>query len=583
MPIPDPLFLTGDNQAFTQDADTVPARLTAHARTMAQGVFRVAERFYVAVGYGQSNMTLAVGDDGVIVIDCLETEEHARQALADLRRVSGTDAPVRALIYSHSHPDHISGVRAIVDPPAIEDGRVAIYAHERLPAIVRGNPSLGLVPPLRLAYSFGLGLGRGPEGWVETGLGIQFGLGTTGFVPPTTLFRGSLEIESAGIAVQLREAPSESDDEIVVWFPERRVLYVADVIQGESLPNLYALRGAVRDIAQWIRAVDLLRGYDAQALIFGHGRPLVGADEVRELLTAYRDAMQYLHDQTVRLMARGLTPDELVEEIAELPPHLRDHPWLGEFYGSVKQIVRQVYHTHYGWFEGDPTTIDPLPRRERADRYVAAMGGRDAVVGAAREAYLAGDYRWVAELLTHVLRTEPCDSDARQLKADALRQLGYRAVNPIWRNNYLMAARELDGTLDRANLMATVRAMGNPDLAATMPIPLLLRAFATRLDPARSEGTRFRVCFHCSDTDTSYGLAVRSAVAEVLVGAPPDARIVMHATEPKLRGLLTGRLSWSHVEEDGAVNLTRGTAEDAERFWGLFDSPMGEPPAIALR
>ncbi len=514
MPIPNPLFLTGENQAFTQDAATVPARLTAHARTMEQGVYQVAENFYVAVGYGQSNMTMVVGTDGVLLIDCLETEEHARHALSDLRTVS--DKPIKALIYSHSHPDHISGVRAILDPADIQHGHVKLYAHERLLTGIRGNPSLGIMPPLRLAYTFGLDLDRGPEGWVETGLGTQFGIGATGFLPPTTLFQGSLDIEVAGIRVHLHEAPSESDDEIVVWFPDHGVLDVVDVIQGESLPNLYALRGAVRDPLQWMRAVDLLRGFDAQALIFGHGRPLTGQDEVRDLLTCYRDAIQYIHDQTVRLAARGLTPDELVEAVAELPPRLRDHPWLGEFYGTVKQTVRQVYTNYFGWFEGDPTFIDPLPRGERSARYVAAMGGRDAVIAIATQAFEDGDFRWAAEILTHVLRLDPDDRDARQLKADALRQLGYRAVNPIWRNNYLMGARELDGTLDRTRLLATLRAMGNPDVAATMPIPLLLRAFATRLNPQHGEGDRLQAGFYCTDTGTDYGLAIRSEVAEVL-------------------------------------------------------------------
>jgi alkyl sulfatase BDS1-like metallo-beta-lactamase superfamily hydrolase len=434
-----------------------------------------------------------------------------------------------------------------------------------------------------LAYTFGFDLDRGPEGWVETGLGTQLGIGTIGFLPPTTVFHGSLDIAVAGIAVHLHEAPSESDDEIVLWFPDRGVLHVADVIQGETFPNLYPLRGAVRDPWQWIRAVDLLRGYDAQALIFGHGRPLTGQGEVRDLLVAYRDAMQYVHDQTVRLMARGLTPDELVEAVAELPPRLRAHPWLGEFYGTVTQTVRQIYGNYFGWFEGDPASIDPLPRRERSARYVAAMGGRDAVVAAARQALADDDFRWVAEILTHVLRRDPDDQPARQLKADALRQLGYRASNPIWRNNYLMAAKEIDGTLDRTRLLGAVRSLGNPDIAAMMPIPLLLRGLATRLDPARSNGTQMQVCFRCTDTGTSYGLAIRSAVADVLTGPPADATIEMQTTEPMLRGLLTGRLSWPRTAEEGAATLNRGTAEDAAQFWSLFDPPVGELPALALR
>jgi alkyl sulfatase BDS1-like metallo-beta-lactamase superfamily hydrolase len=293
--------------------------------------------------------------------------------------------------------------------------------------------------------------------------------------------------------------------------------------------------------------------------------------------------MQYISDQSLRLIARGLTPDELVEAIAELPPRLREHPWLGEFYGSVKQIVRQVYANAFGWFEGDPTFLDPLPRRERAGRYVAAMGGRDAVLDNARQAQADGDFRWVAEILTYVLRLDPDDRDARRLKANALRQLGYQAINPIWRNNYLMAAREIDGSLDRGGLMATLRSMGNPDVAATMPIPHLLRAFATRLNPARSAERYRQVSLHCSDTGTAYGLALRSEVAEVLTSAPSDATLEIQTSEPALRRLLTSRLTWPDAVADGSATLDQGTAEEAEQFWSLFDPPPSELPPLALR
>lgn len=581
MPIPNPLFLTGQNLAFPEASSTVAPPLTAHARTMAQGVYQVAENFYVAVGYGNANMTMVVGTDGVLLIDCLETAEAARQALADLRKVS--DKPIKALIYSHSHPDHTSGVRGLLDPADVSAGRVQIYAHERLAAGMRGNPSFGLVPPLRLAYTFGLDLERGPEGLVEGGLGPLLHVGTVGFVPPTTVFQGSLDLEVAGIRVHLREAPSESDDEIVMWFPDQGVLHLADVIQGECLANLYALRGVVRDIWQWIRAVDLARAFDARALIFGHGRPLTGQAEVRELLRNYRDAMQYIHDQSVRLIARGLTPDEMVERVSELPPRLRAHPWLGEFYGTVQQTVRQIFHNYFGWYEGDPTFLDPLPRRERSARYIAAIGGRDVVLALAERAYAERDFRWAAEILTHVLRVDSNDARARQLKADALRQLGYRAVNPIWRNNYLMAAKEIDGTLDRAKVRDVLRAWANPDVAMSMPIPLLLRAFVTRLDPARSSGLQVQVSFRCSDTGISYGLAIRSDVAEVLTGDLPNATIDIQTTEPTLRGLLSGRISWPRTVEDSAAMLYKGTAEEAAQFWSVFDPPMGELPALALR
>lgn len=581
IPVPNPLFLNNTNLAFTHESETVTPRLTHHARTMEQGVYQVAGDFYVAVGYGNANMTMVEGTDGVVIIDSLETEEAARQALGDLRRVS--DKPIRALIYTHCHPDHSSGSRGLLDQSDVESGQVEIYAHERLTTVIRGNPALGLVPPVRLAYQFGLALEHGAEGLVEVGLGPLLHTGATGFLPPTTVFQGTQDIQVAGINMQLQEAPSESDDELVIWFPDYGVLHGADVIQGETLANLYALRGAVRDPWQWIRAIDMMRRFDARALILGHGRPLEGQDEVRDLLTSYRDAMQYVHDQTVRFIARGFTPDEIVEHVAELPPRLRDHPWLGEFYGTVRQTVRQIYSNYFGWFEGDPTFLDPLPRRERAGRYVSAMGGRDAVVAIATDANASGDYRWAAEILTYVLRIDPDDRQARQLKADALLRLGYQSVNPIWRNFYLTASRELDGTLDHAALLATVRRLANPDVAPTLPLPLLLHALATRLNPAMSDGNQLTASFRASDTDTASSLVIRSDVAEVRQEPVAEATIEIQASDATLRGLLAGRISWSEVEQSGSATLRKGTAEQATQFWSFFDPPPVDIPAIALR
>ena len=224
---------------------------------------------------------------------------------------------------------------------------------------------------------------------------------------------------------------------------------------------------------------------------------------------------------------------------------------------SSKRCGRST-HNYFGWFEGDPAVIDPLPRRERSARYVAAMGGRDAVVATATRAHADGDFRWAAEILTHVLRMDPDDQPARQLKADALRQLGYQTSNPIWRNNYLMAAKEIDGTLDRTRLLAHAAGAGQSGHRrddADSPAP------ARRSPPGwtrrAARGSSTQVCFRCTDTGTSYGLAIRSEVAEVLAGAPADATIEMHTS----RADVTRSADWS----DLVAACRRGRCGDAQQ------------------
>ena len=438
------------NLAFDQFSPTVPARPTEHSRKMEQRVYRVTENVYSAVGFGLANSTMVVGSDGVIIIDTLESLDAARTVAAAFRAI--TDKPVKAVIYTHNHSDHTLGVKAFVREEDVRSGAVTIFAHDTLMSTVISNASL--VSPIlsaRSAYTFGALLPAGAAGLVNDGIGPKLVSGAGTFLAPTKTFHDTLDVSIAGVDMRLIHAPSETDDEIVAWFPKWKLLQSAEVIQGESFPNLHTLRGTkYRDPVAWFKSIDRLRGMKADYLVPSHGRPVSGAAAIEELLTAYRDAIQYVHDQTVRQMNRGLTPDELVEAVSKLPPHLASHPWLGEFYGTVKHSVRQIYQGYLGWFDGDPASLDPLPRPERAAHYVRMMGGREAILKEARESAARGEYKWAAEILTHLIRTEANganganganDADPRKLKASALRELGYRTENVNWRNWYLTSAR----------------------------------------------------------------------------------------------------------------------------------------------
>ena len=207
------------------------------------------------------------------------------------------------------------------------------------------------------------------------------------FFAPTRVFDDKLDIVLAGVRFEFRYAPSEADDEIVMWLPDLGVLLSAEVIQGECLANVHTLRGTrYRDPVRWYQTIDMMRGFNAAHMVPAHGRPVSGAEHVADVLCVYRDAIQFIHDQTIRHMNFGMSPDELAEAIPALPPHLAGHAWLGEYYGTVKHSVRQVYSGQLGWFDGDPASLDPLPRAERSRRMVEMMGGAEAVRAAARGA-----------------------------------------------------------------------------------------------------------------------------------------------------------------------------------------------------
>ncbi len=573
---------SGKNLADDKPSPNINPRLTEHSKKMTQRVYRVTDNVYCAVGYGLANVTMITGRDGVIIIDAMESIAAAQAAFADLRKVS--DKPVKAVIYTHNHSDHTLGVKAFVSEDDVKARRAEIYAHESLMNTVISNasviaPALGL----RSAYSFGVMLETGPQGKVNQGIGPQLVSGQRSFIAPTKTFKDKLDLEIAGVKLQLIHAPSETDDEIVVWLPESKLLQTAEVIQGETFPNVHTLRGTkYRDPVAWFKSIDRLRSFGAEHMVPSHGRPTSGKAQIEELLTSYRDAIQYVHDQTIRQMNKGLTPDEIVEVVAHLPAHLAAHPWLGEFYGTVKHSVRQIYVGYLGWFEGDPTFLDPLPRVERAKRYVELMGGRDAVVKAAREAANKGEQQWAAELLTYVIRLNTNDTEARKFKAEALRQLGYQTDNTNWRNWYITSARELDGTLNQAVAAATMNSLSAPEIMRALPFNKFFEALTVRLDPVKSADAHLTVAFRLTDANQSYAVEVRRGVAQVHESSPLKADVTLQLTTAVMQRIITRETSFAAALQAGEIKA-EGDVTTLARFNSFFDQPASAAPALTAR
>lgn len=570
------------NLADERPAPTVNPRLTEHSRKMAQQIYRVTDNVYSAVGFGGANVTMIVGRDGVIIVDTMESVDAAKNILAEFRKL--TDKPVKAIVYTHNHTDHTMGVKAFTTEEDVKAGKVDIYAHETMMNTVISNASvIAPILGLRSAYSFGVMLETGPEGKINQGLGPQMVFGQRSFIAPTKTFKDALDVEVAGVKLRLIYAPSETDDEIVVWLPDQKLLQTAEVIQGETFPNLHTIRGtAYRDPVKWFKTIDLMRRLGAEHLVPSHGRPVSGKDKVEDLLTAYRDAIQYVHDQTVRQMNKGLTPDEIAEVVAQLPPHLANHPWLGEFYGTVKHSVRQIYQGYLGWFNGDPTTLDPTPRAEQAKRYVALMGGRDAVLKAAQTAADNGDHQWAAELLTHLIRLNPNDQEACKRKAHALRQLAYKTQNTNWRNWYITSARELDGTMNKAVAAGAMSSLAAPEIMQQLPPGKFFEALTVRLDPLKSADVHLTAAFRITDTAQSYALEIRRGVAQLHEMAPPSAEVTLHLTQAQMQRIIARQTTFANLLQAGEIRADGNVALLA-RFNSFFDPPVAAPPALTAR
>jgi alkyl sulfatase BDS1-like metallo-beta-lactamase superfamily hydrolase len=407
-------------------------KLRAHSDEFRREVIQAADGVWVAVGFSNANATLIEGDGGSIVVDTTSHVEDARQVKAEFAKRSG--APVRAIIYTHSHPDHTGGasVFAGTDRPEIIAHRLFV---DRVPDVGRAGRDGG--------DQFGSTL---PESlFINAGTGMEFGRhpAPAGYLPPTRTFsENTLEITIAGVRVQLLHTPGETRENVAVWLPDRRVLLSGDDFY-KAFPTLYAIRGArLRPIDQWIASLGLMIDLGADSLIPGHTRPVLGNGNVRAALTVYRDGITSVLDQTLEGMRRGERPDELVQHV-KLPPALADSPFLQEFYGTVAWSVRAIYAEYAGWFDGNPASLFPLPAKDRAARIIELAGGRERVLSQARRALAAKDFQWAAELADYVLAVDETSVEAKRLKANALTELGERQISAIARNYYLSAAQYL--------------------------------------------------------------------------------------------------------------------------------------------
>ena len=415
-------------------------KLRAQSDEFRKDVIRMTDGVYVAVGYSASNVTLIQGDQGAIIVDTGSDPVDARAVRAAFANL--LDAPVRAIIYTHGHPDHTGGAAVFAG-----NDNPDIYSHQLLvegpPDIIRGMRDGG--------DQFGMTL---PESlYINAGVQLQYGRVTPptreGFVRPTRTFSGDqLSVTIAGVRLQLLHAPGETRENVAVWLPDKRVVMAGDDFY-RAFPNLYPIRGGrLRPPEPWIASLDRMLALGAEHLVPGHTRPITGAAHVRAALTAYRDGIQSVLDQTLAGMRKGERPDELVQHV-RLPPPLADSPYLREFYGSVAWSVRAIYADRLGWFDGNATRLFPLTERERAAKIIALAGGADQVLARARDALAARELQWAAELADYALAVDGMNGEAKRVKAQALTELGERQMNANARNYYLTAAQYLLRDLPR--------------------------------------------------------------------------------------------------------------------------------------
>lgn len=554
---------------------SIHPELAEHSKLYEKKIYEVGDAVHVAVGWGIANIIMVEGTDGVIIVDTGETISQAEEVLAEFRKI--TQKPIVAVVLTHHHADHVLGTSVFVKPGE----SIPIIGHESL--VQHYVDETGIIVELqsiRAAHMYGAFLGPADRKDANDGIGPFIGRGLTGFVPPNKTFRDTLDITLAGVRFEMKHVPSEAKSEIALYLPDKKVLLSAEVVQDHTFPNVYTIRGArYRDPLEWVRSLDVLRAWGAESMALQHGPPVFGKDEVERVLTVYRDEIQYVHDQTIRYMNKGLTGQEIAN-VVKLPPHLdAEKPWGRQYYGTVKHSVRNVYGGYVGWFQGDPVDLDPTPPAESARRHVALMGGRDKVLAAARKAFADKDDHFAAELATYLIRIDQKDMEARHLKGAAFRRLGYAEINASWRNYYLVSAMELDDQVPEGIYTAVAgKLMLGPALAG-MPPEAQIALLPPRLKAEETFADDVVIAVHYADVKEPFKLHLRRGVLEISRGDVSHAAFTLEVTQASMGAFLAGKA----FDDAFAPTAITGDAAAAAKFFGHFETPFTKKPEVVVR
>ena len=563
--------LDGYGDVSGEAPDSVHPSLWRQAElNLIHGLFEVVPGIYQVRGLDLSNMTLVEGETGVIVIDPLISCECAEAALALYRSVRG-DRPVTGMIYTHSHVDHFGGARGVL--PQGDPGDIPIIAPEHFTAhAVSENLQAGTAMGRRATYMYGNLLEPGPEGHMTCGLGPISSTGTLSLIPPTIeITRTGEELVVDGVRIVFQMTPgTEAPAEMNFHFPDFRALCMAENAT-HNLHNILTLRGAlVRDAHEWARFLDEsieLFAADSDVSFASHHWPTWGREAIVDYLSKQRDLYAYLHDQTLRLMNKGFTSIEIAE-MMELPDSLSKSWHCRGYYGSVNHNVKAVYQRYMGWFDGNPAHLWPHTPENSAVRYVEFMGGADAVLAKAEVSFAEGDYRWVAEVVNHVVFADPSNEAARELLARAYVQLGFQSESAPWRNFYLTGAKELlEGQTSggsRNNVM---------ELLANLSVSQIFDAIAVRVNGPAVGDLSFCVNFTMLDDGSKHLMRLENAVlSHVPDRHSPDAVLSVTVPRAQLLFVLFGFVPLDDLIATGQAQST-GDPTVLDRLRGLLDAP----------
>lgn len=387
---------------------------------------KISDSIYMAPGGG--NVYLVTTPAGNVVIDTggkglAETDKKLLDAVSR--------EPVKYIILTHGHVDHITGISLWKQPGT------QIIAQRNYVELVNYVVRLdGFFAPRNAA-----GFNRPVEkvGPWQGNFAAQ--------IEPNILFDEKYEFVLGGVKFELFSTPGETPDHLTVWIPSAKTAFIGDNYDGAGLPEpksfpaIYTLRGTKpRPALDWIKSIDTVLDLKAEVVLSGHGDPINGNQEITRRLTRFRDAIQYVHDETVKGMNAGKDVFTLMQEI-KLPASYD----LTESFGTVRWSVRGIYDGYAGWFDTNPASLYAVPPSSVYPDLVKLAGGPERVVQLALDKLKEQKPVESLHLTDVVLASDPKNAAALYARLQALNYLEDKAQNFVedgWLQNSIAKTKE---------------------------------------------------------------------------------------------------------------------------------------------
>ncbi|MFT7682490.1 MAG: alkyl sulfatase BDS1-like metallo-beta-lactamase superfamily hydrolase [Moritella dasanensis] len=527
-----------------------------------------AGRVNMVVGYDYANWTIIDGDDGLIVVDTGWFIERTKQALEDYREKNNNSKPIKAIILTHMHSDHIGGIEGL-----FEDGQfdgVDIYAHQDWQKQVqndinagpmllrRGMSQMGFLLPYKDIEkgTFGAGIGRS----------ALLGGTVSRTVKPTKFIdvdenTSKVAMTILGVPMEFHYGPSDVDEQLLVWLPEDKVVLTGDAMGG-TLPYVITPRHEPeRKSESFLYTFDTILGFDATDIIPGHGRPLRGKEDIESVIGATYDVVSFLYDQVRRYVHKGYSADQIID-VLELPARLANHPDLQPRYHTLDWLIRGLYSIEAGWVQ-NVNTLTQHSASEQAKRMIELVGETDLLL-TGKQALIDEDYRWAISLAQIAIDADASNEAAQKIMMGGLQGVAYTTDSSAERNYVLTELGQLAGKVQWDDIFTRVssRLWKYRDADATFNL------FGRRFESKDSFGQQFSIQFDVPNSG-SYSFIVNDGVIRYQTTALAEADAVVSIQLASVRQIGSGQLS---VEEALALDSTKVTKgeQTAKKFAALI-------------